>query len=61
MPLFKCTKCHHEWEGNIDICDWCGAKGKIIEEKTPLEKSIEYLLNSKDKHFFNKEKKNDIN
>jgi|GEM_PF-2437777 len=40
MPLFHCTKCHHEWEHvavREDKCDWCGADGKIIEEKTPME------------------------
>jgi hypothetical protein len=40
MPLFHCTKCHHEWEHSGDkesICDWCGAPGKILEEKTPME------------------------
>jgi len=47
MPLFHCVKCHHEWEGilekNNPICDWCGAHGYIIEEKTPFEKMIEDL------------------
>lgn len=42
MPLFKCTKCHHEWEGvkSSNICDWCGSKGRILEDLTPLEKMI---------------------
>jgi len=42
MPLFKCTKCHHEWEGigSSNTCDWCGAKGRVLEEVTPLEKMI---------------------
>ena len=27
-----CTKCHHEWDERLGmICDWCGAKGKIIK------------------------------
>jgi len=40
MPLFHCTSCHHEWE-SIDKeskCDWCGAPGKVLEDKTPMEK-----------------------
>jgi hypothetical protein len=45
MPYFKCSKCHHEWEGSINIhkekCEWCGAPGKVLEEKTPLEKLID--------------------
>jgi len=42
MPLFKCTKCHHEWEGidSSNICDWCGSKGRVLEAVTPLEKMI---------------------
>ena len=51
MPYFKCSGCHHEWEGSINIhkekCDWCGAPGKVLEEKTPLEKMIE------NEHFLN--------
>lgn len=23
--------CAHEWDGNEEFCDWCGAKGKTIE------------------------------
>ena len=40
MPLLKCTQCHHEWESpkqRTYLCDWCGAPGKILVEKTPLE------------------------
>lgn len=40
MPLLKCTQCHHEWESSKQktyLCDWCGAPGKILVEKTPLE------------------------
>jgi hypothetical protein len=41
MPYLKCCKCHHEWEGaKSSKCDWCGAKGEILEEKTPLEKML---------------------
>jgi hypothetical protein len=36
MPLWKCTKCHHEWEGDRDECDWCNSDGKIIDTNTPL-------------------------
>jgi len=46
MPLLHCNKCHHEWEGRITArCAWCGAGGYVLEDKTPLEKSIEALLN----------------
>lgn len=39
MPYLKCTKCHHELEGNKDQkCDWCGADTNILEKETPLEK-----------------------
>ena len=47
MPLFKCNSCDHEWEGTKDRCDWCGDKGRIIQEKTSLEMAIE-LVNNKD-------------
>lgn len=30
MKHWKCTKCHHEWDGGINICDWCDARGEII-------------------------------
>lgn len=41
MPLFKCTKCHHEWEGikKDNKCSWCKAKGRIIEKETAFEKA----------------------
>jgi hypothetical protein len=51
MSLYKCTKCHHEWEGPklkprslgwshtiVSTCAWCQAPGKILEEETDLEK-----------------------
>lgn len=42
MPLLHCKNCDHEWEGRItSMCAWCGEKGYILEEKTPLEKLIE--------------------
>ena len=43
MPYYKCTQCHHEFEripeykDKVELCDWCGAPGYILEEKTPLE------------------------
>jgi Zn finger protein HypA/HybF involved in hydrogenase expression len=46
MPYFKCIECHHEWE-SADLasnCSWCKSKGYILEESTPLEKLIKYLL-----------------
>lgn len=44
MPYWGCTACHHEWEGSEGVCDWCGAKGKVLEEKTPLERMVEALV-----------------
>ena len=43
MPLYHCSKCHHEWEGkNIIKCDWCGSfNSYILEKRTKLEKFIE--------------------
>jgi hypothetical protein len=39
MPLWHCTKCHHEWESvDGENCDWCGAPGRVLEDKTPMEK-----------------------
>lgn len=45
MPLLHCTNCHHEWESTsrTSKCDWCGAAGEVIEEKTPLERMAEAL------------------
>jgi len=40
MPLMHCSKCHHEWESadKESCCDWCGSPGKVLEDKTPMEK-----------------------
>jgi DNA-directed RNA polymerase subunit RPC12/RpoP len=48
MPHYHCTKCHHEFEAieKEASCDWCGAPGKILEEKTPLEKMCDDIINS---------------
>jgi rRNA maturation endonuclease Nob1 len=27
---WKCSKCHHEWDGERTICDWCGSKGLLL-------------------------------
>lgn len=45
MPLLHCVNCHHEWESvsRYSKCDWCGADGDVIEEKTPLERMAESL------------------
>lgn len=41
MPLFHCTKCHHEWEGVKDEpCAWCQASGKVIDDSTPFARMI---------------------
>jgi hypothetical protein len=49
MPLFHCSKCHHEWEAvsKKSKCDWCGAEGVIIESSTPLERMLKYKLEEK--------------
>jgi len=40
MPLWKCNKCHHEWEGSNNICDWCKSEGHILEKETTMERSM---------------------
>ena len=43
MPLFHCDNCHHEWERAEEdtTCDWCDSENAyILEEKTPLERTI---------------------
>lgn len=45
MPLYKCSECHHEWEGSQGNCSWCKkGVGILLEEKTPLEESILKML-----------------
>ena len=40
--LWKCTKCHHEWQATVNagaICEWCGEDGSVLGEEvvyTPL-------------------------
>ena len=42
MPLYHCSKCHHEWEAvSWTICAWCGADGYVIQEKTDFDLWIE--------------------
>jgi len=46
MPLLHCESCHHEYE-SLDVnklCDWCGAAGYILAEKTSMEKWLEEML-----------------
>lgn len=49
MPYYGCTKCHHEFEHipyegeGPPKCDWCGAKVRVLEKQTPLEKMCEEL------------------
>ena len=41
MPLLHCSKCHHEWEGLVGSrCQWCQSIGYILQERTPLEKTL---------------------
>lgn len=48
MPLLKCADCHHEWEGTAEsTCNWCQTEKTVIilEEITPLERTIDLILN----------------
>jgi hypothetical protein len=48
MPLFKCKKCHHEWEGSKEHkCEWCGGEPIVLEEQTSMEKWLEELSKNK--------------
>lgn len=41
MPLMKCKRCHHEWEGQReDVCDWCSGESLVLDETTPLERML---------------------
>lgn len=46
MPLFHCSRCHHEWEavGTKSVCNWCDAEGVIIESSTPLERMLKHKM-----------------
>ena len=43
MPLLHCNKCQHEYEAATkeELCDWCGSDGKVLAEKTDIEKMLE--------------------
>ena len=43
MKYWGCTECHHEWEGTDSKCDWCGGKGKVLEESTPFSRMVNDL------------------
>lgn len=30
MHHWKCTGCHHEWDGARSVCDWCGSPGSPL-------------------------------
>lgn len=51
MPHLHCTKCQHEYEASdlARACDWCGAPGRVLEEKTPLERMLERILPKEEK------------
>jgi len=40
MPLFHCSKCHHEWEGSTTEvnCDWCNSTGYVLANETHFER-----------------------
>lgn len=50
MPLLHCSECHHEWEATNEeeVCDWCGAPGFVLEEKTELERMLEDWFKERD-------------
>lgn len=46
MPYVHCSNCHHEWETTDldETCSWCKASiGRVLEEETPLEKTIDHF------------------
>ena len=40
LDSWKCTACHHEWEGDTqdNLCDWCGGLGIVLEKQ-----SVQYM------------------
>lgn len=50
MEQWKCSACHHEWDGSRQVCDWCEAPGKLLEVKPtfPIRRFVaEMMFNSK--------------
>jgi len=45
MPYWKCSECHHEYEGESRACEWCMTDKEplMLEEQTPLERLVEVL------------------
>lgn len=43
MPYLHCSKCDHEFEAikTPELCDWCGSKTYVLENKTPFEQFVE--------------------
>jgi len=58
--IYKCTKCHHEWQTVVDQsdCDWCGANGKpaeaerLLAENQQLRQALRLMHRSKSKSEF---------
>ncbi len=50
MPLWKCQKCHHEWEASRtgSVCDWCLGIGRVLQTLTPFEKLCRDLFKEQD-------------
>ena len=36
---WKCSECHHEWDGEENTCDWCGSKGRLLEKTSKKERA----------------------
>lgn len=43
MNTWLCTACHHEWQGAVQTCDWCSAKGEVIDV-TEISPTVWQLL-----------------
>jgi hypothetical protein len=57
MPLYHCSKCHHEWEWSAEKpCDWCGATSpRMLTRETSLEMALKWF----DTYFGKRKESND--
>lgn len=42
MPHWRCTICHHEWDGSEyrSSCDLCNGPGCILEQETSFDEFV---------------------